>query len=59
MVLKGSRSGEKKCDNIEAAVEYINKHPNENFVIYDATQEIVKKIKEKVSKLLYENITKG
>jgi len=49
MTIRGTRTGEKKCDNVEAAIEYINKRPNENFVIYDATSSIIEQIKKRVS----------
>jgi len=55
MKLVGSRTGETKVGNAEAAVEYINGRPTENFIIYDVTEDIINKIKNKVKNI----ITKG
>lgn len=54
MTLKGTRTGETKCSNAEAAIEYINKRPTENFVIYDATKSIINQIKNKVKNTITE-----
>ena len=55
MKLVGSRTGEIKVGNAEAAVEYINGRPNENFTIYDVTKDVINEIKKKVNNI----ITKG
>ena len=48
MVLKGSNSEKRKSGSIDDAVEYMNKRPHENFVIYDATQKEIDDIKRRV-----------
>jgi len=52
LVVRGDRSGEKKCENAEAAVEYIYKRPHENFVIFNATDAVINEIKKKVKNVI-------
>ncbi|MEK8018040.1 MAG: hypothetical protein VSS75_014290 [Candidatus Parabeggiatoa sp.] len=55
MTLEGDSSRDRKhCNNAEAAIEYINKHPHENFVIYDATKDVINEIKRKVNNTIRE-----
>lgn len=48
MKIEGSNSERRHCGNIDDAVEFINSRPHENFVIYDATDDVIRKIKRRV-----------
>lgn len=52
MIIKGSSSEKRKCGTIDDAVEYINRRPHENFVVYDATKDQIEKIKKKVKNII-------
>jgi len=58
MTIEGDRSGKLTTDSIDKTVEYINKSPDENFVIYDSTKSIVEEIKRRVSRAIYIELSK-
>lgn len=49
MTVVGDSSGERcDCNNIDKAVEFINKRPHEHYVIYNATDDLIKAVRERV-----------
>ena len=52
MTLEGDSSEKRKVGSIDEAVEYMNKRPHENFVIYDATAKQVEDIRRRVRNTL-------
>lgn len=52
MKIEGSNLERRHCGNIEDAVEFINSRPHENFVIYDATDDIIREIKRRVKNIV-------
>lgn len=52
MKIEGSNSERRHCGNIDDAVEFINSRPHENFVIYDATDDVIREIKRRVKNIV-------
>ena len=52
MKIEGSNLERRHCGNIDNAVEFINSRPHENFVIYDATDDVIREIKRRVKNIV-------
>lgn len=51
--VRGSRSEKRKFGSVEAAVEYINSRPHENFTVVYATDAIISEIRRKVRNSIF------
>jgi len=55
MTLEGDSTEKRNFGDIDSAVEFITHRPHENFTIYNATQDVIDRIREEVTNV----ITKG
>ena len=47
MTVEGSNGERRSFGDIDSAVEYMNHRPHENFVVYDATIDMIKEIRRR------------